>query len=252
MNYALDVDATEVLGVSRDATLQQLHEAYRVRAKKHHPDAGGDAWAFRAVSRAYELLSTARLRSRLADCWPWTDMPEQQAPSPAHPECSEGKNCDHEQSHPGDAPPSHETSWARAGVEERTDDPARVVDVEIFTIRYELGSPLDLLGSPENRNLSSCLSITCPPMSSPTGEAEISPDPNVLKPLRKAFESVSRNTKAAASWSSSGNGRFQGWISYPSATVAGDAFAKLQRALRDAGLGLRQATRELYIARTPR
>ncbi len=73
MNYALEVDADDVLGVSPGATLQEIHDAYRTRVKKHHPDVGGDDWAFRAVARAYEILTHARVRSRVAGDWPWVD-----------------------------------------------------------------------------------------------------------------------------------------------------------------------------------
>lgn len=34
---------SEVLGVSRSATREQIEDAHRALAKKHHPDAGGDA-----------------------------------------------------------------------------------------------------------------------------------------------------------------------------------------------------------------
>ena len=40
------------------ASLDEIHEAYRSKSKKHHPDLGGDEWAFRMVTRAYEVLKT--------------------------------------------------------------------------------------------------------------------------------------------------------------------------------------------------
>ncbi|KAG2452923.1 hypothetical protein HYH02_002266 [Chlamydomonas schloesseri] len=51
-------DLYEVLGVSRGATDTQLRRAYRNLLTRAHPDKpGGDAAAFRAVQRAYDVLS---------------------------------------------------------------------------------------------------------------------------------------------------------------------------------------------------
>jgi curved DNA-binding protein CbpA len=56
-----DHDHYEVLGIARDATIQQVKAAYRKLAKKHHPDASpGDpnaAARFRDITEAYETLS---------------------------------------------------------------------------------------------------------------------------------------------------------------------------------------------------
>lgn len=56
-------DLYAVLGVPRTATTAELTVAYRRRARMTHPDAGGDALAFRAVSRAYDVLSDPGLRA---------------------------------------------------------------------------------------------------------------------------------------------------------------------------------------------
>ena len=50
------MDPYRVLGVSRDATRKELIAAYREKSKKHHPDTGGDDWAFVEIQRAYEEL----------------------------------------------------------------------------------------------------------------------------------------------------------------------------------------------------
>ena len=61
MSVAFQINPREVLGVADDASLAELREAYRTRARKYHPDAGGDEWAFRILNRAYEMLSAARV-----------------------------------------------------------------------------------------------------------------------------------------------------------------------------------------------
>lgn len=50
------IDPYEILGVDRDATHEEIQKAYRKAAKETHPDAGGDAEAFKKVSEAGEIL----------------------------------------------------------------------------------------------------------------------------------------------------------------------------------------------------
>ncbi len=61
-------DPYKTLGLSRDATPEQIRSAYRKLAKKHHPDLNpGNAAAeerFKAVNSANELLSDADKRAR--------------------------------------------------------------------------------------------------------------------------------------------------------------------------------------------
>ena len=56
--------AYEVLGVPFDADEAALKAAWRKAARRTHPDHGGDPAEFRAVSEAWQLVST--LESRLA------------------------------------------------------------------------------------------------------------------------------------------------------------------------------------------
>ncbi len=56
--HAFSLDPRTVLGVSPDASPDEIREAYHAKSKKYHPDAGGDEWAFRMVARAYEVLKT--------------------------------------------------------------------------------------------------------------------------------------------------------------------------------------------------
>ena len=61
-------DYYEVLGVARDATLDQIKSAYRKAALQHHPDRnGGDKNAevrFKEAAEAYAVLSDPEKRSR--------------------------------------------------------------------------------------------------------------------------------------------------------------------------------------------
>ncbi|MBF0179558.1 MAG: DnaJ domain-containing protein [Magnetococcales bacterium] len=49
-------EALTVLGLAGDATAAGIRHRYRELAKIHHPDRGGEAASFRAITEAYELL----------------------------------------------------------------------------------------------------------------------------------------------------------------------------------------------------
>jgi len=55
----------DVLGVSRDASTDDIKKAYRKLAMQHHPDRGGDPEVFKKVSEAYETLSDPQKRQEL-------------------------------------------------------------------------------------------------------------------------------------------------------------------------------------------
>lgn len=54
----------ETLGIDPAATPAEVRKAYRKRAKKAHPDAGGDPAAFHALSRALRILDDPVKRAK--------------------------------------------------------------------------------------------------------------------------------------------------------------------------------------------
>ena len=71
-------DLYEVLGVSRDATDEDIKRAYRSRAREHHPDVSGTDGAedrFKEVAGAYEILSDPEKRRRY-DAFGTADGPQ--------------------------------------------------------------------------------------------------------------------------------------------------------------------------------
>ncbi len=53
----------EILGVSQDASEDQIKKAFRQLAVKYHPDAGGNEEDFKPISQAYEVLSDPKKRA---------------------------------------------------------------------------------------------------------------------------------------------------------------------------------------------
>lgn len=52
----------EILGVSSQASTDEIKKAFKKLAVKHHPDAGGDEAVFKEISEAYEVLSDPKKR----------------------------------------------------------------------------------------------------------------------------------------------------------------------------------------------
>ena len=46
----------DILGVSKTATKAEIKKAFREKAKKHHPDKGGDEAKFKEINNAYDTL----------------------------------------------------------------------------------------------------------------------------------------------------------------------------------------------------
>lgn len=55
-------DYYAILGLPRNASANDVRGAYRLLAKRHHPDAGGDPERFRDVQEAYETLENPERR----------------------------------------------------------------------------------------------------------------------------------------------------------------------------------------------
>lgn len=57
-------DYYEVLGVSKDASADEIKKAFRRAAVEHHPDRGGDEAKFKEINEAYEVLKDDGKRKR--------------------------------------------------------------------------------------------------------------------------------------------------------------------------------------------
>ena len=58
------MDYYEILGVSKQASQEEIKKAFYKLAHKHHPDKGGDAEKFKEINEAYQVLSNKEKRAQ--------------------------------------------------------------------------------------------------------------------------------------------------------------------------------------------
>ncbi len=54
----------DILGLSENATFEEIKSKYKSLAQQHHPDKGGDAEFFKEIKNAYEVLSDPARRKK--------------------------------------------------------------------------------------------------------------------------------------------------------------------------------------------
>ncbi|MFO0950450.1 MAG: J domain-containing protein [Isosphaeraceae bacterium] len=273
-SFTLTINPADILGVPADATLEQIREAYRNKAKRYHPDAGGEEWAFRILVQSYEMMSVARVTratTREANAPPRNPgsrvSPSGPPPGSSHRPTGGASGFAHGHGHGhahGPTPPphgsdtgpraSHDPTEAREsvrpGVQEAAADPSRVVDVEKLSIRYQADHVwLISEHGHDNRLLSVSLNLTWPCAEVKTPPEEIPGAEGVLKGLEIAFADVTTISGATSARSEVLSGRFNGWLSYKTSDDAVAAFNVLRRALHNAGLAVRQTSRDMVIPR---
>lgn len=216
MPVGKDLDPYLVLGLDRGCSAKELRDAYHKKSLKHHPDHGGDDWAFKIVVRAYEDLSKIVERERLA----------------------------------GLSRDVADRGRIRAGVHDRKLDPSRLVLVEIVWMRFEVGDLVNFFADrSEDRNLSGSLKISWPPDEF-VAEAHSLPNADrILGALNAAFDELRHRTFPTSANSEIANGRFQATLGYGNGHAASDAFKVFHVGLQARGLGARQWTRDVTIPR---
>jgi hypothetical protein len=264
MTHSFQFDPMAVLGVAPGSSLREIRDAYHQKSLKYHPDKGGDEWAFRMVTQAYEILSTARIVHRASE--------EERRPPRAstrpdpHPETEPGP----EVQQPGATwTNGFGPSSAKAGVDpdsilnikgwggparshagESPGEVSRIVVAELLILRFELECSLDLFArSAEDRNLSCSLHASWP-VAELGDRALVVPDAaKILKKVGEAFKARGVRKHALKKKSTVEHGRFEGWLTYPTAVMASEALEAFREALAKDGLTLERQVREMAIPR---
>ena len=226
--FSFEIDPLKVLGVSADATMEQIREAYRVKAKRYHPDIGGEDWIFRILSQSYELLCSARV-VRAAHF--------ESAPPPAASRRREDR--------------SSET--VHAGIHDKNVAPSRLVAVEHLCVRYLWDDASYLWlgqGVPDEQRFLSCsLNINWPDGARLEPGTVIPEADEIVATLGEIFDAMIIGTRVINSRARVEDGRFAGWLSYSSFDRSWKALQMLHGSLRERGLGMRQWARDLFLPR---
>jgi len=253
MTHSFPFEPMNILGVSPGASLREIRDAYHQKSLKHHPDKGGDEWAFRMVTQAYEILSTARVVDRAAEeeRRPGRTQAPPEAPPRAHWTDGFGPTS----AKPGVDPDAflNVKGWGgppRSHAGESPDATARIVVAELLILRFELEASFDIFTrSPEDRNLSCSLHASWP-VAELADRALLIPDaPKILKRIGEAFKIKGVRKHALKKKSDIENGRFEGWLTYPTAVMASEALDAFREALAQGDLTLEKQVREMAIPR---
>jgi DnaJ domain len=262
--HSFSLDPRTVLGVGPGASLDEIRDAYRAKSKKHHPDLGGDEWAFRMVVRAYEIVMTTAgapssqlWSTRIADVGQQGQAPDwSRIWSPRFStsgSTSKAPNGFDETAHSaGGASSEPEEEERSETVSHGTRSPIaepdelRTVDVELIWTRFEKEGSRQLLSTQEgdDATLSVCLVISWPPHELVDHAADFTSTGETLRSLIDLFESLRGQKPVIAGRSRIEDGQFVGWLSYVDVLTAQDAFLTLRDEFRDRGLTIKLYTRD--------
>jgi len=258
MIHHFPFDPRAILGVSAEASPDEVRDAFREKSKKHHPDLGGDEWAFRMVVRAYEVLkSTAEGLGPgspdLAAGDPTGGPPPWIRPS-THPGAFAQGWFPFGGVGPGtataSAPPEAEPAAAEAP---RAAPPGvfQTVEVELIWIRYELESAAakarEAEPVEEGPTLSVCMVVSWPIRHVVSRTAEYAELGETLRRVIEAFEELPRAVAALATRSRIEDGQFVGWASFPDVVAAQAGFLALRERLQAHDLTVHLQTRDEII-----
>jgi len=227
--FSFELDPHKVLGVTSHATLAEIRDSYKQKAKKYHPDAGGEDWAFRILVQAYEMLSSARVARASRD------EPAAASEQPARPR------------------PERRSESVHSGIHDQNTPASRILAVELLCVRY-LWDEADYLWitqrvPDEERFLSCNLNMSWPDPPGADRDAAPGDRAAIITTLNEIFDNMIITTRVETSRSRTQDDRFGGWLAYSNFDRAWKAVNSLHELLRSRGLGIRQWSRDLFIPR---
>jgi len=242
--------------------LDEIHEAYRSKSKKHHPDLGGDEWAFRMVTRAYEVLKTTTAAvapkpwegpsadlaaSHSQPGWNWngsTSNGSSNGPTSARNGYAEANQTESPGAGSSRDASSPDPENAEAGNASVDLEEFRSVDIALIWTRFEPDGVTAVRSSSDENELtlSVCLVIGWPAPHLVARAAKLKSASEILRALIELFERLHCSPAVVASRSRIEDGRFVGWLSYPNVLTAQDAFLSLRDALQSQSLAVKLQT----------
>lgn len=260
MNHQFSLDPRSVLGVSSDASMEEIDKAYRAKSKKHHPDVGGDEWAFRIVARSFEILkSTAGSMGErpsyatavVPDPSSWFGINDTEGVTPSAVVSAWSVG--------GSYPGASRFNGVETGTDERAELPSQevspspiefqTVEAELIWIRFAFaGTPAAPLDHEESQTtLSVCMVISWPKAPFITRAVQFADAPDTLHRVIDSFEHLRNQAPTLASRSRIEDGQFVGWLSYPDVVQAMMGYESLKNTLSSHHIQIELRTRDEQI-----
>ncbi len=258
MTHHFSIDPRSILGVGGEASTEEIQRAFREKSKKHHPDLGGDEWAFRMVVRAYEILKTTggiearhTSASTVANCSGFQTNGRDSKANCDQAVFSRDENLDPcaggaNSMASGRTHGSSFIDQRQASTFPPTVVEFQTIDVELVWIRFELAGALKErpLEEPAATTLSVCLVISWPCTSVVKHAPQFPDAAEKLRLVIETFESLRGWEQVLGSRSRIEDGQFVGWLSYPNVVQAEAGFQRLQETLGAHDLQVSLRTRD--------
>ena len=238
--------------------MEEIKKAYREKSKKHHPDLGGDEWAFRMVLRAYEILKTTSAIEQKETAFSYTANGSRFTPpwnaGEVDFDSTMGRNRAGFDPFAATEGPTVQGSSSEPLF---TGEPLvikspptlaefQTVDVELVWIRFELASSLTEQphDEPAATTLSVCMVISWPRNSLVQHAVEFPDAAEKLRHVIEMFEELRGGEQVLGSRSRIEDGQFVGWLSYPNVFQAEAGYQRLQDTLAPHDLRVSLRTRD--------
>jgi hypothetical protein len=260
MNHQFSLDPRSVLGVSSDASMEEIDRAYRAKSRKHHPDVGGDEWAFRIVARSFEILksTTSQVGEKrsfatavVPDTSPWSARNGAEGGGPP----AAGSRWSGAGSYPGATRCNGAVTITDEGAEVASQEVSpspvefQTVEAELIWIRFVFaGAPSAPLDQEESQTtLSVCMVISWPKAPFVARAVQFADTPETLHHVIDSFELLRSQVPTLASRSRIEDGQFVGWLSYPDVVQAMIGYESLKNTLSSHQIQVELRTRDEQI-----